>query len=182
MKEKRDAVSAEEARARARAIELVLMDCDGVLTDGRIILLPDGEEIKHFHVLDGQGVTLAHQAGLRVGVISGRRSRVLERRAAENKFDFLEQQADNKLAAYQRLVTAAMLANEQVAFIGDDLPDLAPMRQAGLAIAVANASDELKTYAHYITTRPGGGGAVREAIEFILHAQGRWQSVIEQYL
>src|ERR1051326_2182657 len=93
--------------ARARQIKLILMDCDGVLTDGRIILLPDGEELKNFHVHDGQGVTLAKQAGLRVGVISGRRSRVLERRACENRFDFIIQQADNKLAAYHTIVRQA---------------------------------------------------------------------------
>ena len=167
--------------ARAQQIQLILMDCDGVLTDGRIILLPDGEEIKNFHVLDGQGVTLARQAGLRVGVISGRRSRVLERRAKENHFDFLVQQAENKLAAFESPIEQAKLNDREVAFIGDDLPDLPLMRRAGLAIAVANAVEEVKAAAQLVTNRAGGDGAVREAIEFILRAQSRWESVLSKY-
>ncbi len=158
------------------------MDCDGVLTDGRIILLPDGEEIKNFHVLDGQGVALAKQAGLQVGVISGRVSRVLERRARECCYDFIYQQAEDKLSAYQSLAKQAQLADNQIAFIGDDLPDIAPMQRAGLAIAVANAVEEVKASAHLVTTRAGGAGGVREAIEFILRAQDCWQTVLNGYL
>lgn len=167
--------------AHATAIRLILMDCDGVLTDGRIILLPDGEELKNFHVLDGQGVTLARQAGLRVGVISGRRARVLERRARENGFDFIAQGVSSKLAAYEAILAEARLRDAEVAFIGDDLPDLAPMSRAGLAIAPANAVAEVQRHAHLITERRGGHGAVREAIEFILKAQQRWEQVLSAY-
>ncbi|MEW6731656.1 MAG: HAD-IIIA family hydrolase [Acidobacteriota bacterium] len=166
---------------RAQSIKLILMDCDGVLTDGRIILLPDGEEIKNFHVLDGQGIALAKRAGLRVGIISGRRSRVLERRASESHCDFLRQQVEDKLAAYEAIVAEAGLTYREVAYIGDDLPDLAPMRRAGLAIAVANAVIEVKATAQLITRQSGGDGAVREAIEFILRAQARWQSVLNGF-
>ena len=170
-----------EILTRARAIRLILMDCDGVLTDGRIILLPNGDEIKNFHVLDGQGVALAREAGLRVGVISGRRSSVLERRAAENQIDFLVQGAEDKPAAYRSIVEQAELADEQVAFIGDDLPDIPLMRRAGFAVAVQTAVEEVKAVAQLVTSRAGGDGAVREAIEFILKAQSRWESVLSRY-
>jgi 3-deoxy-D-manno-octulosonate 8-phosphate phosphatase (KDO 8-P phosphatase) len=171
-----------EILERAQAIQLILMDCDGVLTDGRIILLPDGEEIKNFHVLDGQGVALAREAGLRVGVITGRVSRVLEKRATENRFDFIWQKADDKLAAFNSIVEQAGLSKEQVTFIGDDLPDIPLMRRAGLSIAVANAVDDVKAVAQLVTRRAGGDGAVREAIEFILRAQSRWERVLGRYL
>jgi len=170
-----------DGTARAPAIQLILMDCDGVLTDGRIILLPDGEEIKNFHVLDGQGVTLAKQAGLRVGIISGRRSRVLERRAMENRFDFLIEKVEDKLEAYRSIIEEAGVSDEQTAYIGDDLADIPIMRRAGLAVAVASAVEEVKAVAHLVTNRAGGDGAVREAIEFILKAQSRWEEVLKKY-
>ncbi len=163
------------------SIKLILMDCDGVLTDGQIILLPDGEEIKNFHVLDGQGVALAKQAGLKVGIISGRQSKVLTRRAKEGRYDFLFDKVSNKLVVYENLLVETGLKDHEIAFIGDDLPDLAIMRRAGLAIAVANAVDEVKAQADLITTRSGGQGAVREAIEFILKSQGLWQELINKY-
>lgn len=171
-------LSHQTATLRAQAIKLILMDCDGVLTDGRIILLPDGEEIKHFHVHDGQGVALARKAGLLTGIISGRRSRVLEQRAAEMRCDFLVQNVESKLSALQALAQDAGVSSQQIAFIGDDLPDIAPMREVGLAITVANAVDEVKSVAHLITQRSGGAGAVREAIEFILRAQSHWQPLL----
>ncbi|MBL8194848.1 MAG: HAD hydrolase family protein, partial [Blastocatellia bacterium] len=128
---------------QANSIKLILMDCDGVLTDGQIILLPDGEEIKNFHVLDGQGVALAKQAGLKVGVISGRQSKVLTRRAKEGSYDFLFDKVSNKLAIYENLLVETGLKDHEIAFIGDDLPDIAIMCRVGLAIAVANAVDEV---------------------------------------
>jgi 3-deoxy-D-manno-octulosonate 8-phosphate phosphatase (KDO 8-P phosphatase) len=169
-----------EILTRAQPVRLILMDCDGVLTDGRIILLPDGEEIKNFHVLDGHGVVLARQAGLRVGIISGRSSRVLERRAYEIQVDLLVQQAANKLAVYEEIIRQAEVSDRQVAYIGDDLPDLPIMRRVGLAVAVANAVDEVKEIAHLLTRRAGGDGAVREAIEFILKAQSLWETVLNK--
>ncbi|MBI4850822.1 MAG: HAD hydrolase family protein [Acidobacteria bacterium] len=167
---------------RAKSIKLILMDCDGVLTDGKIILLPCGEEIKNFHVLDGQGISLAKNAGLKIGVISGRRSKVLTSRCEELKIDFLLDKIDNKLSAYNNLINQLNLNNSQVAFIGDDLPDLPVMQKVGLAIAVKTSVKELKAVANLVTKRKGGKGAVREAIEFILKAQGNWEKTIAKYL
>lgn len=166
---------------RAYPIKLILMDCDGVLTDGRIILLPDGSEIKLFHVLDGQGIALARQAGLLTGIISGRESTVLFRRAAEMRIDIVKQRVADKSAAYREILASWSLSDDQVAFIGDDLPDLAPMRRAGLAIAVANAVTEVKQLAHLVTSRAGGYGAVREAIEVILQAKSQWLDIVNKY-
>lgn len=173
--------SKKAAFTRAKSICLVLMDCDGVLTDGQIILLPDGEEIKNFNVLDGQGITLAKKAGLKVGIISGRRSKVLSRRAKEGNYDFLFDKVKDKLLIYKALLEETKLTDSQVAFIGDDLGDLSIMRRVGLAIAVKTAVKEIKAVAHLVTKRKGGKGAVREAIEFILKAQGRWEEVIGKF-
>jgi 3-deoxy-D-manno-octulosonate 8-phosphate phosphatase (KDO 8-P phosphatase) len=166
---------------RAQKIQLILMDCDGVLTDGRIVLLPDGDEIKFFHSQDGQGVKLAAQAGLRTGIITVRQSRVLERRAREMKMHYLRQNSEEKIGAYHSIVTEAGVRDDQVAYIGDDLPDLPVMRRVGLAIAVANAVEEVKAHAHWVTSQSGGAGGVREAIEFILKAQGKWEGVISHF-
>ncbi len=170
-----------EAVLRAKSICLILMDCDGVLTDGRIILLPDGEEIKNFHVLDGQAINLAKKAGLKVGIISGRRSKVLSRRAKEGNYDFLFDKVEDKLLTYKALLEETKLSNLQVAFIGDDLGDLSIMRKVGLAIAVKTAIKEVKDVAHLVTKRKGGKGAVREAIEFILKSQERWEEIIKEF-
>lgn len=173
-----DVTNLSEVQRRAQRIRLLLMDCDGVLTDGRIVLLPEGQDIKFFHSQDGQGVKLAGQAGLRTGVITTRASRVLERRVREMKAHHLYQNAENKLVAYEAILQAERLADEQVAFIGDDLPDLPVMQRVGLAIAVANAVPEVKAQAHLVTAREGGHGAVREAIEFILKAQDKWDQIV----
>jgi 3-deoxy-D-manno-octulosonate 8-phosphate phosphatase (KDO 8-P phosphatase) len=166
---------------RAQRIRLLLMDCDGVLTDGRIVLLPEGEDIKFFHSQDGQGVKLAGQAGLRTGVITTRASRVLERRVKEMKTPHLYQNAENKVEAYDAILKQEGLSDDEVAFIGDDLPDLPVMQRVGLAIAVANAVSEVKAQAHLVTTKEGGRGGVREAVEFILKAQGKWDEIVAQF-
>jgi 3-deoxy-D-manno-octulosonate 8-phosphate phosphatase (KDO 8-P phosphatase) len=167
-----------EIIARARPIHLLLLDCDGVLTDGGIIYTSDGERVyestKIFHIHDGHGLRLAKQAGLKLGVVSGRNSRALTARAEEMGIDHLHQGVANKLEIYDQLKTAEGLSDEQIAYIGDDLPDLAPMRQCGLAIAVADAVDEIRGCAHFVTKREGGRGAVREAVELILKAQDKW--------
>lgn len=171
----------DELKRRAERVRLILMDCDGVLTDGRIILLPEGDEIKFFNSLDGQGLKLAARAGLRTGIITIRRSRVLERRAAELHVHHLHQDVANKLEAYRAVLADEAVTDDEVAYIGDDLPDLPPMKRAGLAIAVANAVEEVKQAAHYVTRTPGGQGAVREAIELILKAQGKWEGLLAPY-
>ncbi|MBI3951663.1 MAG: HAD hydrolase family protein [Acidobacteria bacterium] len=170
-----------DLKRRAQQIRLLLMDCDGVLTDGRAVLLPEAEEIKFFHSHDGQGLKLAGQAGLRTGVITTRVSRVLERRVREMKVHHLYQNAESKIEAYEAILKQEGLSDKEVAFIGDDLPDLPVMRRVGLAIAVANAVAEVKAQAHVVTEREGGRGGVREAVEFILKAQGKWAQVVAQF-
>ncbi|RMG50168.1 MAG: 3-deoxy-D-manno-octulosonate 8-phosphate phosphatase [Acidobacteria bacterium] len=170
----------DEVQVRARRIRLILMDCDGVLTDGRIVLLPDGDDIKFFFSQDGQGVKLAAQAGLRTGVITTRQSRVLARRVKEMHVHHLYQNAEDKLRAYEDALRREGLTDEHVAYIGDDLPDLPVMRRVGLAIAVANAVREVKEAAHWVTERPGGRGGVRDAVELILKAQGKWDEIVRR--
>ncbi|MBX7218320.1 MAG: HAD hydrolase family protein [Blastocatellia bacterium] len=158
---------------RAKRISLLLMDCDGVLTDGWIILLPDGQEVKAFNSQDGHGLKMAQRAGLRTGVITGRGSVALDQRAKEVGIEFVFQNAKDKNAVMNELLHSQGIEPDQVAFIGDDLPDLPPMQRVGLAVAVSNAVAELKSIAHYVTEKHGGHGAVREVIELILKAQGK---------
>ncbi len=167
---------------RAQRIRLLLMDCDGVLTDGRLILLGSSDEQKWFSVRDGLGLELWRRAGLKSGIISGRKSVAVERRAGELKIDYLIQGSEDKINALDELLQAARLGNDEIAFIGDDLNDVPLMRRAGLAIAVADAAPEAQQAAHYVTTARGGDGAVRETIEVILKAQGRWSDLLERYL
>jgi 3-deoxy-D-manno-octulosonate 8-phosphate phosphatase (KDO 8-P phosphatase) len=171
-----------DAAARARRIRVLLMDVDGVLTDGHVYLqdFPGGValELKAFHSQDGAGLKLARMAGLRTGVISGRRSTAMRRRAQENGIEFIYQGRDEKIPAYEEILERAQAVDAEVAYVGDDLPDLSVLRRVGLAVAVANAVPEVKSSAHLVTRRPGGSAAVREVIEFILKAQGKWLSVL----
>jgi 3-deoxy-D-manno-octulosonate 8-phosphate phosphatase (KDO 8-P phosphatase) len=158
---------------RARRVKVLLMDCDGVLTDGRITLLPDGDEQKTFHVRDGQGIVLCHKAGLKTGIISGRTSSATERRARELGMTYVRQNAGDKIAALREILSDAGLKESECAFIGDDVGDLPIMRSVGLAVAVSDAAEEVKQIAHHCTARRGGRGAVREAIDLILSVQHR---------
>lgn len=175
-----------DVRRRAERIRVLLMDVDGVLTDGRVCLLsmPDGtaEEMKVFHAHDGAGVKLAGLMGIRTGLITGRNSPATAQRARESGMEFVFQGRPKKLAAYDEILKTAGVGDEAVAYIGDDLPDLPLLRRAGLAVAVANAVPEAKDAAHYVTTRGGGQGAVREVIELILRAQGQWKEAIPRAL
>jgi len=161
-------------RDRCAAIELLVVDVDGVLTAGGIIY--GGAELEHkqFHVRDGSGLKRWHQAGKRSAFLTGRRSPVVDRRADELGISFVVQGATEKLPAYQSLLARASVATESVCYIGDDLPDVPPLRVCGLAVAVADACAEVRAGAHYITRAPGGRGAVRETIELILRCQGQW--------
>ncbi len=172
---------APEIIERASRVRLLFMDCDGVLTSGTISLDARGEEIKHFHVHDGQGFSLARATGLQTAIITGRSSRALEHRARENGCNFLIQCSQDKLADFLRVLNETGLAPEEAAYIGDDLPDLPPMRRSGLAIAVANAVEEVKSRAHLITKKSGGCGAVRESIELILKARSLWEAALARY-
>jgi 3-deoxy-D-manno-octulosonate 8-phosphate phosphatase (KDO 8-P phosphatase) len=167
---------------RAARIKLLLMDCDGVLTDGRIWILENGEDQKAFHTRDGLGIDLLHRAGLKSGIISGRTSSALERRAQSLGVSYLWQGRDDKRQAFADTLAQAQVVNQEVAFIGDDLTDLPLMGQSGLAVAVADAVAEVRERAHYVTQANGGNGAVREVVELILRAQGRWDDLIKSYL
>jgi len=182
---------------RARKVKLLLMDVDGVLTDGRIYYLPAPDarqrrrltpdsrpvfETKTFHSRDGLGLRLAQKAGLLLGVISGRRSPVVEYRAHELDFDFIEQHALEKLEPYQNVLRAARVRDDQVCYMGDDIVDLPILTRVGLAVSVADGHPLLRKHVHYVTRARGGLGAVREAIELILTAQGKFEAVLEHYL
>jgi 3-deoxy-D-manno-octulosonate 8-phosphate phosphatase (KDO 8-P phosphatase) len=169
------------AAVRARRIRILLMDVDGVLTDGHVYLqsFPDGSahEAKAFHSQDGAGLKLAHDAGLRTGVITGRKSAAVERRAREVGMAFVYQGYAEKLPAYEEILRQTGVREDEVAYIGDDLPDLPVMERCGLAVAVANAVAEVHRAAHFVTQRGGGDAGVREAIEGILKVQGKWRKV-----
>ena len=166
---------------RCRPITALVLDVDGVLTDGGIVYGDDGVELKQFHVRDGSGLVIWRRAGKRAAVISGRRSRVVEVRAAELGVAPVLQGVADKLAAYRQLLAETGLRPEEVCFVGDDLPDLPVLRSCGLAAAVADACAEVRADAHYVTRAPGGRGAVREVIELVLRCQGQWQGVVERY-
>jgi 3-deoxy-D-manno-octulosonate 8-phosphate phosphatase (KDO 8-P phosphatase) len=171
-----------EVQERATRIQLLLMDCDGVLTDGRIWIFENGEEQKGFHTRDGLGIDLWHRAGLRSGIISGRRSSAVETRGRTLGMSFIIQGHENKAQAFADVLEQAGVAPAEVAYIGDDLNDIPLMLQSGLGIAVADAAHETREHAHYVTKAPGGFGAVREVIELILKSQGRWDDLIKSYL
>lgn len=169
---------------RAKKIHVLLMDVDGTMTSGAVTLLsqPDGSalEIKTFDAHDGQGLTLAHTAGLRTGCITGRESPALVRRANEMKMEFIYQRQPAKTAAFEEILRKAGVDESQVAFVGDDLPDLPLLRRAGLAVAVGDAVIEVKLAAHYVTKAHAGRGAIREVVELILKAKGIWDEMIDK--
>jgi len=171
-------VSVQERAAR---IKLLLMDCDGVLTDGRIWLFDNGEEQKGFHTRDGLGIELWHRAGLKSGIISGRNSSAVERRARALGMSFVVQGVKDKVQAFAQAVAEAGVTNEEVAFIGDDLNDIPLMLRSGFAVTVADAAVEARERAHYVTKLTGGQGAVREVIEVILKSQARWEDLTADY-
>jgi 3-deoxy-D-manno-octulosonate 8-phosphate phosphatase (KDO 8-P phosphatase) len=166
---------------RAAQIELMLSDVDGVLTDGSVVFDNQGIETKKFHIADGLGINLWRRAGYRFGMITGRSSHIVRLRAAELGVELVRQGVEDKLSVVQQVVAELRLRMNQVCFIGDDLPDLAVVQQVGLGMAVSDACEELRAAAHYVTKRPGGRGAVREAIETILKAQGRWDDFVQKY-
>jgi 3-deoxy-D-manno-octulosonate 8-phosphate phosphatase (KDO 8-P phosphatase) len=179
-------------QARLRRIKLFLCDVDGVLTDGSVFI--GGErppsrgsgaagEIKRFNIRDGLGMILARRAGLKVGWVSARPSAVTQTRAKELKIDFLIQQGDklSKTGAVERLLKRGKFDWSEVCFIGDDVVDLGPLAKAGLAVAVADAQPQVKAAADFVTSAVGGRGAVREILEMILQAQGKWEPVIAIY-
>jgi 3-deoxy-D-manno-octulosonate 8-phosphate phosphatase (KDO 8-P phosphatase) len=164
-------------RARARRIRMILTDVDGTLTDGTLTVLPDGEEIKSYHVHDGLAVLLAQLAGLKLGIITGKRSSGLEHRAARLKIDDLVQGAVDKMPPFREILARRGLRPEEVAYIGDDLGDLEIMRTAGFSAAVADAHPTVRKSVHYVCRAEGGRGAYREFVDYILTAQRKWDLV-----
>ncbi len=166
---------------RCAAVELLVLDVDGVLTDGSIVYADSGSELKAFHVRDGAGIKIWRQEGKGIAILSGRSSGVVEVRAAELGIDTVIQGAADKLAAFRQVLVRSGLCQSRVCFVGDDLPDLPVLLHCGLAVAVGDACPEAKALAHYVTAAAGGRGAVRETIELILRCQSRWQAVVERY-
>lgn len=175
-----------ELRQRARKIKLLLMDVDGVLTDGRIYYVPDPRggllETKTFHSRDGLGIRFAHQAGIKTGIISGRRSAVVEYRVRELGIHYARQQVLDKLEPYREILRAARVKDENVCYVGDDLVDLPLLKRVGLAVGVSDGHPLLRRHVHFCTKAPGGSGAVREVIELILAAQGKFEEIMKYYL
>src|SRR5580692_10978738 len=167
---------------RAKPIRVLLMDVDGTITPGWVCLqtFPDSSvaEMKMFNAHDGAGLKLASIMGIRTGFITGRDSPAAARRAQEMSVEFVYQGRPKKLEAYKEILIRAGVTNEEVAYLGDDLPDLPLLERAGLAVAVADATFEVKKASHYITTVPGVRGAAREVVELILKAQGKWKKAV----
>lgn len=175
-------MDAQSLPDRCRRIELLVIDVDGVLTDGRITYSDRGEEIKAFHVRDGSGIKLWLKQGKRAALLTGRTSPMVARRGAELGVTALIQGADAKLPAFEALLQDQGVTAAQTACIGDDLPDLPLLARAGLAATVADACPEARAAAHYVTQAAGGRGAVREVIELMLRHQGRWAPLIAELL
>jgi len=197
------------SKARARKIKLILFDVDGVLTDGKLFFIPapagftpttaqqaakhGGEggfglsspstiEVKGFHAHDGTAISLARLAGIKTGLITKRISETVALRARDLKLDFVHQGIQDKRTCFEDILKEAKLKAADVCFVGDDVIDLPVMRHCGLAIAVANARDEVKKEAHFVTEHPGGNGGARDAVEYILKAQKKWKKVVDDYV
>lgn len=172
----------DEVLERARKIKMLVLDCDGVLTDGRLILLPNGEETKAFDIKDGHAMRMAQRAGLPISIISGNRSFATRERAKNLEVAHLYEGAWIKIEPYEEILSVENLKDEEVCYVGDDVVDIPVLRRAGLAVAVADAVDEVKQFSHLVTNRKGGRGAVREIIEMILKAQDRWNEALARYI
>ena len=166
---------------RCRAIRLLLLDVDGVLTDGRIVYDNHGVETKAFDVKDGHGLKLLQRAGVRIGIITGRQSRLVELRAAELGIDILHQGIKDKLEPYLAILGELGLTDAEVAYVGDDVVDLPILRRVGFAATVADAAEDVKPHVHYVCRRPGGRGAVREVCDLLLKESGAWTAVTARY-
>ena len=171
-----------DLKKRSRKIKMLLMDVDGVMTDGGIILGSDGIELKRFHVQDGMGITLAKAAGLLVGILTGRDSEAVRRRAEELGLDEVQQGFFHKEDGYRAILERYGLKDAEIAYMGDDVLDLPILKRVGLSICVANGTREAKRASHYITKRRGGDGAVREVVEMLLKAMGKEKKVLASIL
>lgn len=166
---------------RARQVRLALFDVDGVMTDGTLFVSGQGESFKPFNILDGLGLKLLKSSGVATGILTGRSSAAVSARAGELDIDHLIQGANDKLRAYIDLQQQLGLNDEQICYMGDDLPDLPVLRRCGLALSPPGAVDEVRSEVHFVTRTRGGKGAVREACELIMRAQGSWDAQVEPY-
>ena len=167
---------------RARNVRLLVLDVDGVLTDGKLYFLADGSEAKAFSTLDGQGIKMLKNSGVNIAIITGRTSSIVERRAANLGIEHVVQGREDKRIALDELLATLQLSYAQVAYLGDDLPDLAPIRRVALGVAVANANSFVRQHAQAVTMLRGGEGAAREFCEFIMAAQGTLDAAQSAYL
>ena len=172
----------EDAFLRAQKVKMIILDVDGVLTDGSVCVGAEGELFKTFNVRDGLGITLAQKEGIKTAIITGRESKMLAFRAKELKINAFYQNKKNKIPAYHELQAEFNLKPEEFAYIGHDLFDLAVMNDVGFPATVADATDEAKSVAIFESDFDGGHGAVRQIIEFILKAQGKWQDIVNRYM
>ena len=196
----------DSSKSRAKRIKLLLFDVDGVLTDGKLFLVPAAPEanserggkhgsqrgisltsegsieVKGFHAHDGTAISLARLAGIKTGLITKRSSETVAVRARDLKLDHIHQGIQDKLGVFREILAQERLTSAEACFVGDDVIDLPVMWNCGLAIAVANARDEVKKDAHYVTRHRGGDGALRDAIEFILKAQNKWKEIVNEYI
>lgn len=171
----------KEYTDRAKRIKLLILDVDGVMTDGKIVLDGNGTEIKSFNVRDGHGIKMAQRAGMAIAIITGRESKVVDLRAKELGITEVYQKSHDKLATYTELLKKLGLKEDETAFVGDDIVDLPVMKRVGVSIAVADAEPYVKDMASMVTVRNGGEGAVREVIDWLLRAKGEWEGVTAKY-
>jgi 3-deoxy-D-manno-octulosonate 8-phosphate phosphatase (KDO 8-P phosphatase) len=180
-----DQTASQDVLERAKKIKVILMDVDGCLTDGKLYYMPgpDGAmvETKGFNTQDGLGLHFCYHAGILTGVISGRQSPATTERAKMLNMKYIYQGLLDKIETWEEILTDAGVSPEEAIFIGDDFTDVPLMQRAGIGVAVANARDEVKKAADYITSAPGGDGAIREVIELVLKSQGLWDTVITKY-
>jgi 3-deoxy-D-manno-octulosonate 8-phosphate phosphatase (KDO 8-P phosphatase) len=169
------------AEARASNVRLLLFDVDGVLTDGVVIMHTDGSESKGFHIRDGAAIVWAQRAGLKVGLLSARSSGATTHRAAQLAVRIVAQGVANKMAAYEQIVHDAGVSDDAVAYMGDDLLDLPVLKRVGFSAAPADAAPEVRACVSWVSAAPGGRGAARELIEFVLRAQQRWDDIVRQH-
>jgi 3-deoxy-D-manno-octulosonate 8-phosphate phosphatase (KDO 8-P phosphatase) len=170
------------AAERARRLKIMIFDVDGVLTDGRLYLSGNGDEMKAFNTRDGQGIKLLRETGVAVAILTARRSQVVERRAQELGIELLRQGASDKAAAFLEILAAQNVDAAQAGYMGDDLADLPVLRRCGFAATVASAPEVVRRHAHYVAGAAGGHGAAREVCEFVMTAQGTLENAISVYL
>jgi 3-deoxy-D-manno-octulosonate 8-phosphate phosphatase (KDO 8-P phosphatase) len=166
---------------RARRIRLILLDVDGVLTDGTVVMHGDGTESKSFHIRDGAAIVWAIQAGVQVGLLSARASAATTQRAVQLGIKLVSQGVGSKRMEFMRMAAESGVEEEAVAYMGDDLLDIPVLRRAGLAAAPADAAGEVRAAAHWVSTHRGGRGAVRDFLELVLRAQGRWDGIVQEF-